>query len=146
MSFFFAAPASAENKSADAKGPTVITSSTLTADNTAHTALFEGSVTAKTDDMTIYSDKMFVRYSENGRIIRIDAEGHIKLLREKTIITSDAATYLAAEEKVIFDGHPKAVEGNTVISGTKMIYLLKEGRSIVENSSVHIENSPSPVH
>lgn len=143
---FSAALASAEGRLSDSKGPVVITSASLTADNKAQTALFEGSVVARSDNMTIYSDSMLVYYAENGKISKIEAGGHIKLLRGGTVITSDAATYLSGEEKIIFSGSPKAIEGNRVISGTKMIYLLKEERSIVENSRVHIENTLLPGH
>ncbi|GAB4405932.1 MAG: hypothetical protein OHK0032_00660 [Thermodesulfovibrionales bacterium] len=128
-----------ENKPFETKGPVTITSSSLTADNIAHTALFEGSVIAKTDTMTIYSDRMLVYYNEAGKITKIEAEGHVKVVRGERVITSEAATYFADDEKAVFTGQPKAVEGNNMVSGTKMIYLMKEDRSIVENSKVFIE-------
>ncbi len=131
---------SGENKPPEARGPIVITSANLSADNKAHTALFEGSVTAKTDTMTIYSDKMLVYYSEGGGVTRIDSEGHVKVITGERVITSAVATYLAEDDKVIFTGEPRATEGGNVVSGTKMIYLIKEDRSIVENSKVFIEN------
>ncbi|HET6516413.1 MAG TPA: LptA/OstA family protein [Thermodesulfovibrionales bacterium] len=131
---------SAENKPLETKGPVVITSSSLTADNKAHTALFEGTVVAKSDDMTISSDRMLVTYTEGGAITRIDAEGNVKLIRSERVITADAATYFADEEKVVFTGEPRAAEGGNVVTGTKMIYLMKEDRSIVENSKVFIKD------
>lgn len=138
-----ASSAYAEKRSQETKGPIVITSSALTADNKANTALFEGSVIAKTDDMTIYSDRMLVHYSEKGKMIKIEAEGHIKLIKDERVITSDAAVYFADEDKVVFTGQPKAMEGNNTVSGTKMIFLIKEDRSIVENSKVFIERGSS---
>lgn len=129
-----------DGKLLDAKGPIVITASTLTADNKAHTALFEGSVVAKTENMTIYSDKMLVYYTEDGKIIKIDADGNVKLIRGERVITSGAATYIAGDEKAIFTGQPKAMDGGSVVTGTKMIYMMKEDRSIVENSRVFIDN------
>ncbi len=133
---------SAEDSLLETKGPVVITSSTLTADNKARTALFEGSVVAKTETMTISSDKMRVYYTEGGRITKIEAGGNVKLIKGKRVITSDEATYFADEEKVVFTGQPKAVEGNNMVTGTKMIYLMKDDRSIVENSKVFMERSP----
>jgi lipopolysaccharide transport protein LptA len=129
-----------ETKPMEARGPIVITSTTLNADNKARTALFEGSVTAKTDTMTLYSDKMLVSYAEGGAVTRIDAEGHVKLISGERVITSGFATYFADEDKAIFTDEPRATEGGDVVSGTKMIYLIKEDRSIVENSKVFIEN------
>lgn len=136
----FISTSTADNRQIDTKGPIVITSSTMTSDNKARTALFEGSVVTKSDTMTIYSDKMLVYYSEGGNITRIDANGHVRLIRSERVITSDAATYFADEDKVVFTGEPRAVEGGNVVSGSKMIYLMKEDRSIVENSKVFIEN------
>ncbi len=128
-----------EDRPLDTKGPVTITSSTLTADNKAHTALFEGSVVAKNDTMTVYSDRMLVYYSEGGKITKIEADGHVKLVKGERVITADSMTYLAADDKATLTGQPKAIEGNSMVTGTKMIYLLKEDRSIVENSKVFVE-------
>ncbi len=134
--------AQAEDRLAETKGPITVTSSSLTADNKAHTALFEGSVVAKTETMTIYSDKMLVYYSEAGKVTKIDVNGHVKLIKGERVITSDAATYFADDqERVIFTGQPKAVEGTNIVTGTKMIYLVREDRSYVENSKVFMEKS-----
>ncbi len=131
----------AEDKLLETKGPIVITSSSLDADNKARTALFEGSVVAKTETMTIFSEKMRVYYAEDGKITKIEAGGGVKLIKGERVITSEEATYFAAEEKVVFTGQPKAVEGTSMVTGTKMIYLMKDDRSIVENSKVFTEGS-----
>lgn len=123
------------------KGPIVITSETLSADNKARTALFKGSVVAKAKEMTIYSDEMLVYYAETtGNIKQIDAGGNVKLLKDDLIVTSAKASYFADEEKVIFDGEPKAVTKNNVVTGSKITYFFKDDRSIVENSRVLLEN------
>ncbi|MCL5024118.1 MAG: lipopolysaccharide transport periplasmic protein LptA [Nitrospirae bacterium] len=132
-----------EDKLIETKGPVVITSATLTADNKARTALFEGSVVARTETMKIHADRMLVFYAEDGRITKIEADGNVRLIKGERVITAAKATYLAAEEKVIFDGQPKAVEGRNIVTGTRMIYLMKEDRSLVENSKVFMERSPS---
>lgn len=124
------------------KEATVITSKILTADNKAHTALFEVNVVAKKGEMTLYSDKMLVYYSEeegSSNIKRIDAEGNVKLIKGERVVTSKFATYFAEpEEHVIFTGEPRASEGENVVTGTKMTYFMKDDRSIVENSKVFI--------
>lgn len=137
--FMFLPIAGGEDKLLGSKGPVVITSTTLTADNKARTALFEGSVIAKSENMTLYSDKMLVHYTETGKITKIEATGHIKLIKGERVITSDSAVYLAEEEKVIFTGEPRAMEGSSIVTGTKMTYHLKDDRSIVENSKVIIK-------
>ncbi|MBU4321025.1 MAG: LptA/OstA family protein [Thermodesulfovibrionales bacterium] len=131
----------AEEKTEQIKGPIVITSQTLLSDNKARTALFEGSVVAKTENMTLYSDKMLVYYAEgSGNVTKIEAEGRVKLVKKDLVVTSKAANYFADEEKIIFTGEPKAVEKGNIVTGTKMTYLMKEDRSFVENSRVLLEN------
>jgi lipopolysaccharide export system protein LptA len=130
-----------EEKLLETKGPVVITSSTLTADNKGHTALFEGAVVAKSETMTIFADKMLVYYTEDGKMTKIIASGSVKVIKGERVITSDEATYFAEEEKAVFTGQPKAVEGTSVVTGTKITYMMKDDRSIVENSKVFMERS-----
>lgn len=127
--------------SSQIKGPIVITSDTLSADSKAHTALFEGTVVAKSENMTLFSDRMTVYYAENtGTVTKIIAEGSVKLVKTDLIVTSSVAHYFAAEEKIIFTGEPKAVQKGNVVTGTKITYLMKEDRSFVEGSKVILEN------
>jgi len=132
-----------EERFPETKEPTTITASTLTADNKSRTALFEGSVVAKNDTLTIHSDRMLVHYTEDGKVTKIEAAGHVKVVKGERIITSDEAAYFTDEEKVVFTGSPRAMEGGNVVSGTKMVYFMKEDRSVVENSKVFIENKKS---
>jgi lipopolysaccharide export system protein LptA len=121
------------------KGPVVITSQKLTADNQAHTAVFENAVIARTNDMTIWADRMTVAYNQNtGNVTRIDAQGNVKVLKERRVITSREATYFSDEERVIFTGDPRAAEGENVITGQTMTYLVKQDRFIVGDSKVFI--------
>lgn len=122
------------------RGPIIITSKTLTADNKAHTALFEDSVAARTIDITLYADRMLVHYDKDtGNVTRIDAEGAVKFIKENRVITSQEATYYADGEKVIFIGEPRAVEGENVVTGRKMTYLMNEDRFLVEGSKVFLK-------
>ncbi len=139
--FVLAAHSHAESEKAKVKGPITITSESLTADNKAHTALFEKNVVAKTTDLTIQADKMLVFYrEEGGEVTKIEATGNVKVLREARIITSKSATYFADEEKVIFTGEPRAMDGDNVVSGTKMIYFMVDDRFLVENSKVILKS------
>ncbi len=123
------------------KKPIIITSQTLTADNKNNTAIFEGSVVAKTDDVTMYSDKMTVFYDNSeSRIKKIHAIGNVKVHRNERAIFSNEATYLDDEEKIIFTGDPKAVEGENLITGTQIIFFLKDDRAVIEGSRVILQN------
>ncbi|MBI5058098.1 MAG: hypothetical protein HZB61_15920 [Nitrospirae bacterium] len=123
------------------KKPVVITSQTLTADSKSNTAVFEGSVVAKTNDITIYSDKMTVFYNNTeSKINRIEASGNVRVIKKERAIFSDEAVYLEEEKKIIFKGNPKAVEGENIITGTEIIFFLKDDRAVVEGSKVILQN------
>ena len=119
------------------KGPVTVTSETATADNQAHTALFEKNVIAKTTDMTMYADWMLVYYTDpGGDITKIESKGNVKVLKEDKVITSKEATYYAdAPERIVFTGSPRAFDGQNVVSGTKITYYVDDERSVVEGSS-----------
>lgn len=116
------------------RGPVLITSDTLIAESSR--AVFEGNVVAKTDDITLKAQKMFVYYTEGNKVQKIEAEGEVRFIRGEKVITSEKGTYLADEEKIILTGEPKAVERENIVTGSRIIYLIKENRSIIENSRV----------
>jgi lipopolysaccharide export system protein LptA len=136
-----AAVASADDQKMKVKGPITITSESLTADNKAHTALFEGRVVAKTAEMTIYSDKMLVFYKEgSGDVTKIEATGNVRLVKGTRLITAQTATYYADEDKVVFTGDPRAMDGENVVTGTAMTYFISDDRSLVEKSKVFLKS------
>jgi lipopolysaccharide export system protein LptA len=120
-------------------GPVVITAETLQAESRTNSALFEGSVVATTDDMTLTADRMKVFYTSDGAIERMEAEGNVRLVRGSRVVTSRAALYEAALQRLVFTGSPRAVEGGSVVTGSRMTYLIAEDRSIVEDSKVFLE-------
>ncbi|MBI5408198.1 MAG: hypothetical protein HZA14_02395 [Nitrospirae bacterium] len=123
------------------KKAVVITSQTLTADNKNNTAVFEGSVVAKTDDIIIYSDKMTVLYNNaESKIKEIQASGNVKVHKKDRAIFSDEAVYLDEDKKIIFRGNPKAVEGENLITGKEIILFMEEDRAVVEGSKVILQN------
>jgi lipopolysaccharide export system protein LptA len=124
------------------KQPVVITSETLIAHNKTNTAVFEGSVVAKTDGITMSSDKMTVFYDNSeSKIKKIHASGNVKVHNKERAIFANDAIYLDKEEKIIFTGNPKAVEGENVITGTQITFFLKEDRAEVEGSRVILQNT-----
>jgi lipopolysaccharide export system protein LptA len=119
------------------KGPVTITSETLTADNQAHTALFEKNVIAKTTDMTMYADWMLVYYTDpGGDITKMESKGNIRIYKENKVMTSEEATYYAdPPERIIFTINPRAFDGENVVTGTKITYYMDDDRSLVEGGS-----------
>ena len=118
-----------------------ITSETLTTDNRNSTAIFEGSVVAKTNDIAFYSDKMIVFYNDAEKnVTKIHATGNVRVHSKERVIFSKEAFYINNEEKIVFTGNPKAVEENNVITGTQIIYFLKDDRAVVKGSRVILQN------
>ncbi len=124
------------------KKPIVITSETLTADSKNNTAVFEGSVVAKSDDLTMYSDAMTVYYDNvESKVRKIHAVGNVKVLNNERVLFSDEAVYFDSEEKIIFSGNPKVIEGENVITGRQITFFLKDERAEVEGSRVILQNT-----
>jgi len=124
--------------------PVEITAEKLTADNKAHTAVFEGTVVARQGKVTLYADWMKVSYSEAGDVRKIQARGNVKLIKEARRITSEEAVYYKEEQMIVFTGNPVATEGNSTISGSRMVYYIGDDRSVVENSRVIIKKQNGP--
>ena len=126
----------------DGKSQIIISSETLTADNKNNTAVFEGKVVAKTDDITMYSDKMIVFYdSKDSKIVKIHALGNVKVHNDERALFSNEAVYIDNEEKIIFTGNPKIIEGENMITGKQIIFFLKDNRAVVEKSRMIIQSS-----
>ncbi len=125
------------------RGPVTVTSETLTADNLAHTALFERQVVAKTTDMTMHADWMLVHYSDpGGDITKIESRGNVRVQKEDKVLTSQEATYYTdSPERIVFTGSPRAFDGQNIVSGTKITYFIDGDRSFVEGSSKVIMKS-----
>lgn len=137
LTAFASTPAKEEEKK-----PIIITSKTLTADSKNNTATFDGSVVAKTDEITIYSDKMTVFYGNSeSKIKKIHAVGNVKVNKKERALFSKEAVYFNEEEKIVFTGDPKAVKGENLITGKKIIFYLKEDRAVVEESRVILQNA-----
>ncbi len=134
--------AAEDGKGLVGKGKVTITAKMLTADNKEKTALFEGSVHAKRGEIHLQADRMKIYYAEEdagSSIKKIEAQGNVRLIKDKAILTSQSAVYLMEpEEKIIFLGDPRAAEGSNIVTGTKMTYYIKEDRSVVEDSKVFI--------
>ena len=120
----------------------VITSQSLVTDNKNSTALFEGSVVAIADSVTIYSDSMKVSYSSaERRVSEIRAVGNVRAHNNGKAIFSQEATYSANDDKITFTGSPKVVDGENIITGKKIIYFITDDRAVVEESRVILNNS-----
>lgn len=84
----------------------------MTMDYNKNVAVFEKNVKVEGDASqgTMISDKMTVKFStETKQIDKINAEGHVKIIRAENTSESDSAVFTASDKKLILTGRPKLV-------------------------------------
>lgn len=124
------------------KKPIVITSETLTTNSKKNTAVFEGSVVAKTNDLTMLSDRMTVFYTDSGgKVSKIHAVGNVKVYNSEKVIFAREALYFDKEEKIVFSGNAKVLEGKNLITGKQITFYLKTNRAVVKGSKIILQNN-----
>jgi len=119
----------------------VITSDSLNADRQENTAVFEGSVVARGENMVLSAAKMTVSYDEGGSVSTLLAEGSVKLVRGLQVLTSKRAVYDLASKSLVFTGDPRAVDEGNVLIGDRISYYLEDDRIKVEKSTMFIEQN-----
>ncbi len=132
---FIAIETYAEESNKD-DSPLEITSQSMTVEEKSNIITFNGSVVAKKDTITIYSDTMIVNYYQDKKIKNVMASGNVRLIQDQKEIRSEKAEYLPDEEKVIFTGNPVFTENKNTVTGSMITYIIPSGKSIVENSKV----------
>ena len=132
---FIAIETYAEESNKD-DSPLEITSQSMTVEEKSNMITFNGSVVAKKDTITIYSDTMIVNYYQDKKIKNVLASGNVRLIQDQKEIRSEKAEYLPDKEKVIFTGNPVFTENKNIVTGSMITYIIPSGKSIVENSKV----------
>jgi len=143
MFFALVFPAVAQETVADGSTPTSdnpirITADKLITDTQDKTAEFIGNVLTSQGDTTITSDRLKVYYREGSEtegtagmdaIVRIVAEGTVKMVLEDQIAYTEHAEYIADKRIVVLTGpNSKIVSGNNSISGQKITLYRDDGR------------------
>lgn len=114
--------------------PITIKSNELTADNSGMTATFSGKVVAKQGDITIFSDKLIVNYSEKGgEVDKVEAFGNVRIVQLNRTGIASEAIYESHNGRIILTGepNPKVMQGSDSVSGKTITYYLDDEKSIV---------------
>jgi lipopolysaccharide export system protein LptA len=123
-----AAPAAKNNSD----HPITIKSNELRGDSKNKTATFIGRVVAKQNDITIYTDKMVVRYAEQGgQVDKVEAYGNVRIVQGNRVGTGQTGVYYSREGKIILSGKPKVIQGKDIVTGKEITYYLNEEKSLV---------------
>jgi lipopolysaccharide export system protein LptA len=124
--------------------PIVIHSDTLLFDQQQSQIIFEGKVTARSEDMQVDCQKMIVYLNENpssgspaesGRIEKIIALRDVVISRsDGGIARAGKAVFYQNEQKVILTENPSVQQGPDLVEGYRIEMYLRENRSIIEGS------------
>ncbi|NJD92449.1 MAG: lipopolysaccharide transport periplasmic protein LptA [Geobacter sp.] len=116
--------------------PIKIKSDSLSADNTKKTATFIGNVAARQGDLTIYSDKLIVTYSdESGDVSSAELFGNVRIIQGERRGEAGHAVYDAKQATILLDGNPTVYQNNDKISGKVITYYLDQDRSEVTSGA-----------
>jgi lipopolysaccharide export system protein LptA len=114
--------------------PITIKSNEMTADNKGKTAVFSGKVVAKQGDITIFSDKLFVGYSDkNGEVEKVEALGNVRIVQQNRTGFADQAVYDSLNGRIVLTGAPRVVQGSDSISGKEITYYVDDDKSDVSS-------------
>ena len=112
--------------------PVKIKSDQLVTDNSRKMATFTGSVVARQGDLTIYSDKMIISYSdEEGGISSSEVFGNVKIVQGERRAQADHGIYDAKRGTIVLDGNPKIFQNSDTVSGKVITYFLDQDKSEV---------------
>jgi len=123
----------------------VIKADSLEIDNQKRLVTFTGNVDARTDDLIITCEKLFLDYTgsvpkdssqkSSVQMEKITAKGMVKITRpDGGLATAEEAVYLQKEGRVVLTGKPQVKQGDDFVEGSKITLFLNEDRSIVEGS------------
>ncbi len=112
--------------------PIKVKSNELVTDTNKRTATFVGKVSARQGDLTIFSDRLVITYSEKDQDVEtVEATGNVRVIQGDRQAVSGHALYENQAGKIIFDSSPKVYQGNNVVSGKVITYFVEEQRSVV---------------
>lgn len=123
-------PASRSNE------PIKIKSDQLLTDNSRKMATFSGNVAARQGNLTIYSDKLVISYSdEAGGVSSAEIFGNVRIVQGERRAQADHAIYDAKLATIILDGNPKVFQNSDAISGKVITYYLEQDKSEVTSGT-----------
>lgn len=116
--------------------PIKIKSDQLLTDNSRKMATFSGNVAARQGNLTIYSDKLVISYSdEAGGVSSAEIFGNVRIVQGERRAQADHGIYDAKLATIILDGNPKVFQNSDAISGKVITYYLEQDKSEVTSGS-----------
>ena len=105
--------------------------------------VFTGKVEAKQDDLSIFTDKMYVRYKKNIdnklEINNIKAFGNVVLKNKTITVKGDTGVYDLQNNLITLENNIILNENDAVVFGEKVIY-----NTITEEINIYGESDKNP--
>lgn len=116
--------------------PIKIKSDQLLTDNNLKMATFTGNVAARQGDLTIYADKLVVRYAgDEGGISSAEVTGNVRIVQGERRAQAEHGLYDAKRSRIVLDGNPKVFQNSDTISGKVITYYLDQDKSEITSDS-----------
>lgn len=97
-----------------------ITSKTLDYDKVKSVATFRGDVLVISGDIKLEAQKMVCRFTKKNVLIKIIAEGKVKVTKGKQILTAGKAEYHVKTELIHLTRNPKIHDGPNALKARKI--------------------------
>lgn len=111
---------------------TVITSTQLSFDQEKRVVLFEDHVMVKDPELSITTDRLKVVFSEDYKVVRIEAEGRVSIEQKTLKATSAQAIYNVVEGKIELSGNPQLQRSKDTLTGDKITFWRNTNRVVCE--------------
>lgn len=114
------------------RGPIEVSSDRLEVDDVAKNLVFAGNAVATQGDVTIYGDRLTVKYTgEQREIEQVIAEGAVRIVQGTRVATGAKAIFYYIEERIVLTGSPTVSDGNNFVQGQEITIYLDDQRSVV---------------
>jgi len=111
---------------------TVVTSTRLSFDQQKHTAVFEENVVVTDREIKILADRLEVFFTEDNKVDRIEAKGHVMIVRSDLKATGEKATYDMKEGKMQLTGNPRIQRDQDTLTGETVTLWRNSKRILCE--------------
>lgn len=111
---------------------TVITSRELFLNYSGRSARFVGTVHVDDSQLTLDSETLQLRFSENHEIDWIEALTDVRLQQEGRDAYADKATYDVKTDEFVLEGNPRLVDGKNLLLGERIRFWRASKRMVCE--------------
>jgi lipopolysaccharide transport protein LptA len=117
----------------DTNKPIDIVSDTMEGFDKEKYVIFKGSVVAKQEDLTIFSDTIEAYMNEEtNEIEKAHAKGNVKIIKKERTATSNEAVFNNAKGEIVLKGNVIVYSGQDRLNGEIVTYYVNEDRVVVE--------------